>query len=540
MWLELKKYPDGNLRPMWFGAYDVNRKRRVVTLSRWKGDPPASGMIGDRGSDVFEASRQAALEQLRQVVEGAKSDGDREQLVQRIHRHRYGHKVETVPLATLAQAWSPRKANAKPFHIENCQRVIQRFVDFMRELAPDMKDLGAVQGEHIRKFFRKRMDAGISAKTYNTELVLLRGLFKRLEPFGGAYREFLQDAVPQDAETVHREPFNQEELKDVFAAAAEDPLMYDLIVTAVCTAMRRSDVARLQWRSVDLKQGFITVKTSKTGETVEIPILPFLREVLIKVMGTAKPAPTDYVFPEAARLIDAAPETIDRRLRQVLFRAGYVDTKVVKRIRKEEEKRVVLPMLPPETTLRRGLSAVEAASMTEKRRARMKEILTRYMGGLECPQIAEQMHIARGLAHTRLTQVEQMIGAQVVRRPALPAVIRGSPIAEKSSDVKRTRRGSLKGWHSFRTTWITLALSAGVPMELVCRVTGHATTDVVLKHYFRPGREAFKKALQEAMPKMLSDGSKSPKDEVLEILEGMTARTWKKNVARVRELVAAL
>ena len=49
-------------------------------------------------------------------------------------------------------------------------------------------------------------------------------------------------------------------------------------------------------------------------------------------------------------------------------------------------------------------------------------------------------------------------------------------------------------------TWVTLALTAGVPMELVRRVTGHATADIVLKHYFRPGREEFRQALEAAMP----------------------------------------
>jgi hypothetical protein len=109
----------------------------------------------------------------------------------------------------------------------------------------------------------------------------------------------------------------------------------------------------------------------------------------------------------------------------------------------------------------------------------------------------------------------------------------------------------VKDFHSFRTTWITLALSAGVPMELVRRVTGHTTTDVVLKHYFRPGRDDFKKTLQSAMPKMLtqsaidgqSDGvqDKPPTpDEVLEqalkALKGLT----EKNLKKQRKAVATL
>ena len=39
------------------------------------------------------------------------------------------------------------------------------------------------------------------------------------------------------------------------------------------------------------------------------------------------------------------------------------------------------------------------------------------------------------------------------------------------------------------------------------RVTGHKTTDVDLKHYFRPGQEDFRLSLEGAMPKLLTTGS---------------------------------
>lgn len=76
--------------------------------------------------------------------------------------------------------------------------------------------------------------------------------------------------------------------------------------------------------------------------------------------------------------------------------------------------------------------------------------------------------------------------------------------AERSNCV---RRASVRDFHSLRVTWVTLALTAGVPLELVQRVTGHKTTDVVLKHYFRPGQEDFRLALEGAMPKLLTMGS---------------------------------
>jgi integrase len=71
---------------------------------------------------------------------------------------------------------------------------------------------------------------------------------------------------------------------------------------------------------------------------------------------------------------------------------------------------------------------------------------------------------------------------------------------EKRNAGPRLRNASAYDFHSFRVTWVTLALAEGVPMELVRRVTGHSTVDVVLKHYFQPDRQSFRKMLGEKLP----------------------------------------
>jgi hypothetical protein len=86
------------------------------------------------------------------------------------------------------------------------------------------------------------------------------------------------------------------------------------------------------------------------------------------------------------------------------------------------------------------------------------------------------------------------------------------------------RRASVRDFHSFRVTW----------------VTGHKTTDIVLKHYFQPGQDAFRQALQPAMPRLLTNGQKSPRDEMREILAGMTAKTWNNDKVRMEKLMAVL
>jgi integrase len=77
------------------------------------------------------------------------------------------------------------------------------------------------------------------------------------------------------------------------------------------------------------------------------------------------------------------------------------------------------------------------------------------------------------------------------------------------------RKVSVRGAHSFRATWVTLALMAGVPMDVVRRVTGHATVEIVLDHYFSPGAASLRQELEKKLPAILrgEEGKKPVVDE---------------------------
>jgi integrase len=107
---------------------------------------------------------------------------------------------------------------------------------------------------------------------------------------------------------------------------------------------------------------------------------------------------------------------------------------------------------------------------------------------------------------------------------------RGNIYAEHKGGL---RRASVRDFHSFRVTWVTLALSAGVPLELVQKVTGHKTTDIVLKHYFQPGREDFRRALQSAMPKLLTNGQMSSKDEMKALIDEVKPKALRQRLMGV-------
>jgi hypothetical protein len=94
------------------------------------------------------------------------------------------------------------------------------------------------------------------------------------------------------------------------------------------------------------------------------------------------------------------------------------------------------------------------------------------------------------------------------------------------------RRASVRDFHSFRVSWVTVALTAGVPLEIVQRVTGHRTSDIVLKHYFQPGKEDFRRTLALRLPALLGDRSlaSEPEFDVVMLKAKLTAMeepTWR-------------
>lgn len=118
-------------------------------------------------------------------------------------------------------------------------------------------------------------------------------------------------------------PFTPEELQAVLTAAQSDILVYPLVVTAACTAMRKGACCHLRWDSVDLQNGFITVKTSKTGRTVDIP----LADLLSKEIEKQNTNGSEYVFPELAKRYYSDDTYLTKRFKSILARLVFMTGK---------------------------------------------------------------------------------------------------------------------------------------------------------------------------------------------------------------------
>jgi integrase len=417
--------------PWWWSHVQLDGKRKVFKLPvRVDGMRPSS--LKDRGDRSFEKSRSAASLAEAKLLEPLKRQGAAEELLERVIEMKTGAQLEKFPLAQISEKWAllPRGKPLNARYESQARSTITRFANFLAEQF-HVTDLCEVTSTMLQVFLSAEQKRGISPKTFNDVLKLLRGLFRRLLPESIAYRKALLNASSKVSQTVHRKPFTPEEIARILEAAATQPLVRPIIVTGLCTAMRRGDCCLLRWQDVDLQAGFLNVKTSKTGEMVTIPIFPLLRELFSNQPLPGNSNPDGFCFPEAAKMYQENPDGITWRVQKILERANF-----------------------PEHEL------------------------------------------------------------SATRRTGL-------------------RRASVRDFHSFRVTWITIALAGGVPMELVRRVTGHQTTEIVLKHYFQPGREEFRKALVDKMRQLalINGNHKGP---------GLPPTPEKSSLREALELAASL
>ena len=506
--------------------------------------------LKDAGDVHFERSRASAQAKLDGIVEEARKKNHTEHLVEKLYEIKTGETIKSVKLDELADEWAKiaRRREPNVRYAAQCQSTLNRFAAFVRQENPKVLEIAQVTRTMARAFMDAETKRGVTGKTWNDTLKLLRATFRYLLPAGGINP--FADTPTRETETVFREPFTPEELSAINEAAKADEFIRPIIIVGICTAMRRGDCCLLEWKDVDLGKRFITVKTSKTGQTVSIPIFPMLQDELkahAKKVGAKRDG---YIFPEQARMYLENPDGITWRVKKILA-VGLGESVLDGPLTGADE----LPQVSDTEARTRGEKYIATLPEGEKR-ARMATVFKLYMDGGNIAAVMAGAKVSKGSVSGYLSEIESAICSRIVR---------GSSHTNKSDSVKEgmkdaglyrerkhgLRRASVRDFHSFRVTWVTLALTAGVPLELVQKVTGHKTTDIVLKHYFQPGREAFRSALNAAMPKLLMSGADGERvkpetlkpvvekqdKEILAILERSTAKTWKQDQARVLEML---
>ena len=101
-----------------------------------------------------------------------------------------------------------------------------------------------------------------------------------------------------------------------------NPYIYPVVVLAVSTGMRRSEIMELTWQAVDLNQGRITLLETKNGEIRVVPIAGHALE-LLKSHAKVRPIDTPLLFP--SMINRNKPQDLRAPWKTALKKAGIED-----------------------------------------------------------------------------------------------------------------------------------------------------------------------------------------------------------------------
>jgi integrase len=164
--------------------------------------------------------------------------------------------------------------------------------DFGRQLLCD------VSGEDLAAYQTRRKHDGVSNRTVNLELGVLRSILRRHRMWEGisADVDFLKENPSPGRALSHDE---ETRLLDA-ASKSRCRSLYPVIMLAINTGMRANEIRGLKWEQVDFLAKSLTVGKSKTvaGTGRVIPLNPRAVAVLSHWRGLfAGAEPEHYVFP---------------------------------------------------------------------------------------------------------------------------------------------------------------------------------------------------------------------------------------------------
>jgi integrase len=326
MSIELRK-KNGKLLPFFYGRYHIQNKARVINTGvRWQGAPPVS--MRDPGDDDFERSRRKAESVLRRRRDEAQNDHRRNVRPLPVYWTSPDPRMSKrdTPLhQILASAEHPLyRRGGSPSWEKWKHRVLADFVAWASDNGiRTVSQVNRAATEAYIVFLHTPDEKGRTrtVKTIRTKKMVLALALSYLLPKDEENPFKMIHVDPREGDRIfNRVPLDVKEVERLLEAADSDTLASDLIVSALSTGLRRGDVCRLRWDSVNLQQNVLSLVTSKTRACLYLPILPKLRDVL-KCRSLARQDGDLFVFPEAETLLRENPGGVTWRIKRVFTRA---------------------------------------------------------------------------------------------------------------------------------------------------------------------------------------------------------------------------
>jgi integrase len=134
--------------------------------------------------------------------------------------------------------------------------------------------MASIESKHLAAYRDKRLNQGVSGSTVRRELAHISHVFNTAIMDWGY-------SLPTNPVQQIRKPktnrgrdrrLNTGELELLINALAESPELKPIVLLAIETSMRRSELLSIQWANVDLDNRFLLLPDTKNGDSRSVPL----------------------------------------------------------------------------------------------------------------------------------------------------------------------------------------------------------------------------------------------------------------------------
>ncbi|WP_457626823.1 tyrosine-type recombinase/integrase [Persephonella sp.] len=176
---------------------------------------------------------------------------------------------------------------------------------------------------HIERYKLIRKQEGIKDDTLNKELRFISTMINRAVEFEWIENHplYRKTIIIRGVDNSRIRFLSEDEEKRLVDALKINPLVHDIVLTALYSGLRKNEILGLRWKNIDFENNLIILfpEQTKNKRYHSIPMHPVLKEMLLKRKESS--ADTDLVFHRNGKPVGSIRTAFENALK----RAGIVN-----------------------------------------------------------------------------------------------------------------------------------------------------------------------------------------------------------------------
>ena len=355
-------------------ANEKNRSEAMATAERWEREAKHLGPA------VHLENRAAVLESFvsatQKAIAGDMTEADARDLLDRILESTGQNAIKTESTRAFSERWLKAQiVELAESSVLSYKLAVRLFLEHLGSMAD--KPLRAVRPEHIETFKTTRIATGVSAKTVDRDLKVLRSIFRSgikqglLNYDPSQIVSLVSKKKKAAIQAVTREIIHPKELDAILSAAAGDWRTATFI--GRYTGARLGDCVSMRWKNFDFSSDVVDYIDEKTGKRHVVPIHRRLRDHLLSLPN--RDDANRCLCPSLIGKATGGKTGLSKQFLAIMAKAGVEDRRVdSKAVHRAEGKKA-------RTLARRSFHAIRHSFISELANADVAQDVRRDLTG---------------------------------------------------------------------------------------------------------------------------------------------------------------